>query len=413
MEIRAVGNCLSRVLVGGSLVVAGAGCAAGGEAQAVAAGTDGAEWRGSVVSVTPVVRMSRTDVPRYLEKEDPRLGSPQASRGINGFRVLYRTISPSGRPIVASGVVALPRDGAKVLRAVSFTHGTQVWRDTAGSVAADGQGRIAAIYYAAAGYAGVAPDYLGLGMGEGKHPYMDAASEASASLDMLRAARTVAGRQGRRLERRVLVTGYSQGGHAAMALGRQLQQGADPYLRLGALAPVSGPYDTHVQIPASLDGSLDSRTSAFYLAYATVAWNRLHRIYKKPSEVFQAPYDTFLEGLFDGSHDEQEIVPQLPASPEQLLTSRYLTRLRQPSGGLLRAFQAVDGTCDWAPRAPVRLYGATGDEQVSFANTRSCARTLHKHGKRPQVVDYGTNVHHFDTLYRALPDTLRWFQKAA
>lgn len=170
MEIRAVGNCLSRVLVGGSLVVAGAGCAAGGEAQAVAAGTDGAEWRGSVVSVTPVVRMSRTDVPRYLEKEDPRLGSPQASRGINGFRVLYRTISPSGRPIVASGVVALPRDGAKVLRAVSFTHGTQVWRDTAGSVAADGQGRIAAIYYAAAGYAGVAPDYLGLGMGEGKHP---------------------------------------------------------------------------------------------------------------------------------------------------------------------------------------------------------------------------------------------------
>ncbi len=403
---------MSRVLVGGSLVVAGAGWAVGGETQAVAASTDDG-WRGSVVSVTPVVRMSRTDVRRYLGKEDPRLGSPQARRGVSGFRVLYRTISPSGRPIVASGVVVLPRDDAKVLRAVSFTHGTHTGRDSAGSVAEDGQSRVAAIYYAAAGYAGVAPDYLGLGLGEGKHPYMDAASEASASLDMLRAARTVAGRQGRRLDRRVLVTGFSQGGHAAMALGRQLHQSADPYLRLGALAPVSGPYDPHVQIPASLDGSLDPRGSAFYLAYATVAWNRLHRIYEKPSEVFQAPHDTAMERLFDGRHDEQEIFPQLPTSPEQLLTSRYLARLRQPSGGLLRAFQAVDGTCDWAPRAPVRLYAAAGDEQVSFGNTHSCIRTLRRHGARPQVVAYGADVQHIDTLYRGLTDTLRWFQAIA
>lgn len=355
--------------------------------------------------------MSGVEVRRYLADEDPRLESPQARRGISGFRVLYRTISVSGRPTVASGVVVLPRGGAKVLRVVSFAHGTHAGRSSAGSVAADGQSRVAAIYYAAAGFAGVAPDYLGLGAGDGKHPYMDAASEASASLDMLRAARAVALRQGRELERRVLVTGFSQGGHAAMALGRQLQRGADPYLRLGALAPVSGPYDLrHVQIPASLKGVLDPRVSAFNLAYATVSWNRLYRLYGAPSEVFRAPYDTTVEQLFDGSHDEQDIFPQLPASLEQLMTPRYLAWLGRPSGALLRGIRAADGTCDWAPRVPVRLYGAGGDEQVAFGNTRNCVRGLRGHGTRPQVVDYGADVRHFDTLYRGLPDTLRWFR---
>lgn len=415
MEMSFVGRRVSRVLIGATLVVSGAGCAAQpGEHAAAAAGrSDVTGGRGTVVSVTPVVSMSRSQVRDYLGDEG--LTSPPPRSGVSGFRVVYRTVSATGRPTVASGVVVLPSDTAGTVRAVSFTHGTHAGRSTAGSVAADGQSRIAAIYYATAGYAGVAPDYLGLGEGPGAHPYLDAASEASASLDMLRAARAVAARQGRGLERRVLVTGFSQGGQAAMALGRRLQSGTDSYLRLGALAPISGTYDLRrAQLPESLRarGSLDPRVSAFNLAYATVSWNRLHHLYKAPSEVFQAPYDTTVERLFDGSHDESDIFPQLPASPDRLVTPRYLRRLDHPSGALLRAIRAADGTCDWAPSVPTRLYGASGDEQVTFGNTRNCVRALRAHGTRPQVVDYGTGTgtDHFATLHRALPDTLRWFQ---
>ena len=416
MKMSFVSGRISRVLLGTALVVSGAGCAAqsGGHAAAAAGRSDadaGGE-RGTVVSVTPVVRMSRAQVRDYLGDEG--LTSPRPRSGVSGFKVLYRTVSATGRPALASGVVVLPSDTTGTLQAVSFTHGTHAGRSTAGSVAADGQSRIAAVYYAAAGYAGVAPDYLGLGEGCGAHPYLDAASEASASLDMLRAARDVATRQGRGLERQVLVTGFSQGGQAAMALGRQLQRGADPYLRLGALAPISGTYDLRrAQLPASLSGdSLDPRVSAFNLAYATVAWNRLHHLYKEPSEVFQAPYDATVEQLFDGSHDESDIFPQLPASPEELVTPRYLHWLKHPSGALLRAIRAADGTCDWAPDVPIRLYGASGDEQVTYGNTRNCVRALRARGARPQVVDYGTGsgTDHFATLHRALPDTLHWFR---
>ncbi len=403
---------MARVLLGTTLVVSGAGCAVS-QGHAAVGRSDTTDLRGTVVAVTPVVRMSRAQVGDYLGGEGLR--APRPRGGVSGLRVVYRTVSATGRPTVASGIVVLPSDDAGTLRAVSFAHGTHSGRRSAGSVAEDGQSRVAAVYYAAAGYAGVAPDYLGLGLGAGAHPYLDAASEASASLDMLRAARAVAAGQGRVLERRVLVTGFSQGGQAAMALGRQLQGGADPYLRLGALAPVSGTYDLRrAQLPASLHvkGSLDPRVSAFNLAYATVSWNRLHHLYKTPSEVFRAPYDAKMERLFDGGHEEPDIFPQLPASPERLVTPRYLHRLERPSGALLRAIRAADGTCDWAPRVPIRLYGASGDEQVTFGNTRNCVRAIRARGTRPQVVDYGTGAgtDHFATLYRALPDTLRWFR---
>lgn len=72
--------------------------------------------------------------------------------------------------------------------------------------------------FGAAGFAAVAPDYLGLGKGPGAHPWKDVPSETSASLDMLRAARQFVPREGRILDGRVLATGFSQGASSALGL---------------------------------------------------------------------------------------------------------------------------------------------------------------------------------------------------
>ncbi|GAA1582845.1 alpha/beta fold hydrolase [Actinomadura kijaniata] len=368
--------------------------------------------RGAVVSSERVARMNADQVRAYLARAHPAFASPLPRHAVDVHRVVHRTVDHRGRPTTASGVVALPA-GRGGVRPVSYGHGTHAARHIAGSVAEDGQGRVAAVYFAGAGYAGVASDYLGLGRGPGFHPYGHAASEASASLDMLRAARAVAAARGRTLDRRVLVTGFSQGGHAAMALGRELQRGTDPYLRLSALAPISGPFDLRrVQIPEALreDTRLNGRASAFYTAYLTVTWKRMYRLYRSPSEVFRAPYDRTVEGLFDGRGDFEEIAPHLPARPADLLTPGYLARLREPGGVLLTAMRATDGTCSWRPRVPVRLIGASGDEQVPFGNTGSCARDLRKRGAEPAVVDYGRATDHFGTAFRGLPDALRWFR---
>ena len=111
----------------------------------------------------------------------------------------------------------------------------------------------------------------------------------------------------------MLVTGFSQGASAAMGLARALQAGADRWFRLAAVAPISGAYDFRdVQLPAILNGQLPPKVAVIYATYLLVAWNRLHHLYDSPTEVFQAPYDSTIEQLFDNQHTGQQVVAATP-----------------------------------------------------------------------------------------------------
>ncbi|MCX4097162.1 lipase family protein [Nocardia sp. alder85J] len=68
-------------------------------------------------------------------------------------------------------------------------------------------------YFLAHGFAVVAPDYVGLGrFATGPHPYLEIRSEAAATIDLVRAARTA----NPRLSRTWATFGASQGGQAAL-----------------------------------------------------------------------------------------------------------------------------------------------------------------------------------------------------
>jgi dienelactone hydrolase len=76
----------------------------------------------------------------------------------------------------------------------------------------------------------------------------------SRTASSLHAARRFAAERHRRLDRRVFITGFSQGGAAAIALAREFQRPGHGQ-RVAALAPISGPYDLrHAEIPAVLAG---------------------------------------------------------------------------------------------------------------------------------------------------------------
>ncbi|MDV9200501.1 acyl-CoA dehydrogenase family protein [Streptomyces sp. Wh19] len=264
-----------------------------------------------------------------------------------------------------------------------------------------------------AGRAVAAPDYLGLGKGPGRHPYMDTKSSVTASLDMLRAARTAAQRLGRPLTGDVYASGFSQGGQVAMALGKALGDGADRHFELRALAPVSGPYDIEsAETPALFDGRVNDISAVFYMSYYLTAQSRLHPLYKDPSEAFRKPYADIVDGLFDSEHTEEEIIPALPATLKELLTDDYYRRLQHLSGGLLDAARAQDGNCAWKPDVPVRLYSSSGDADVPIANARHCAADLAARGVDTPVVDQGPADHN-TTYMKSGPEIVRWFDTVA
>ncbi|MER7876391.1 alpha/beta hydrolase [Streptomyces solisilvae] len=366
--------------------------------------------RGTLVSVAPVADRGVGQVREFLAGRD--IATDPVRYGVRAYRLTYRTVDPYGKPTTATGLLSLPRGGALRLDLVSDTHGTMVDRAYAPSVSED-LGRVPSYLNASAGRAVVAPDYLGLGEGPGPHPYMDTRSAVTASVDMLRAARTVADRLGRPLTGDVYATGFSQGGQVAMALGRALDGGADQHFRLKGLAPVSGPYDLEGQeVPALFDGRVNDTSGVFYISYWLVAQNRLYHFYRDPGEAFRAPYANRVESLFDGRHDEEDVVKGLASSVKRLLTPAFYNRLRHPSGPLLDAMRSADHTCDWKPDVPVRLYAGAADTDVPIGNARSCALRLAAHQAHVPVVDQG-DVDHFGSFAASAPQMARWFDALA
>ncbi|MGV9850296.1 alpha/beta hydrolase [Streptomyces sp. NPDC003442] len=366
--------------------------------------------RGALVSVTPVADHDAGQVREFLAGRD--IAIDPVRYGVRAYRLTYRTVDPYGKPTTATGLLTLPQGGAQRLDLVSDTHGTMVKRTYAPSASED-LGRVPSYLNASAGRAVAAPDYLGLGEGPGPHPYMDTRSAVTASVDMLRAARTATNRLGRPLTGDVYATGFSQGGQVAMALGRALERGADQHFRLKGLAPVSGPYDLEGQeVPALFDGRVNDTSGVLYISYWLVAQNRLHHFYKDLGEVFRAPYASRVESLFDGRHDEEEVVKGLASSVKQLLTPAFYDRLRHPAGPLLDAMRSADHTCDWTPDAPVRLYAGAADTDVPIGNARSCALQLAAHQAHVPVVNQG-DVDHFGSFATSAPQVARWFDALA
>jgi hypothetical protein len=381
--------------------------------------------RGVLISATLIARLPESAVAAELrnardEPGTPALGAGMVRYGIDAYRVIYQTVNATGQPVRASGLVVFPAAGQRQLRLVSFATGTSTYKLNVPSTfgldaAGDGlEGRWSAELFASAGFAIAEPDYVGMGRGSGPIEFMVGRAMATASLDVLTAARTLAARHGYQLDRGVLATGFSEGGSAAMALGRALQQGQSPFFRLTALAPISSPLDlTGAELPGVFNGQVAAVAAPFYLGYVLTKWNPLYHLYSSPSQAFQQPYAARVQGLYDGSHQDLQVLAALPPL-SRLITPAYLRLLRHPTGKLLRAFNANSTCFGWTPRVPARLYAASGDSQGPPANSVDCQRAIRARGGHASLIWLGSVsrfglVGHFVSAFLALPKIVRWF----
>jgi len=137
---------------------------------------------------------------------------------VRGWRILYATTVDDNTPATAVAIVFAPADSSANLRPViAWEHGTtgllQKCMPSLLSMASKGIPERDRIVMA--GWVVVATDYSFAEKG-GPHPYLIGEGEARAALDSVRAARQISGLT---LDRRMVVWGYSQGGHAALWTG--------------------------------------------------------------------------------------------------------------------------------------------------------------------------------------------------
>ncbi|WP_043657412.1 lipase family protein [Nocardia thailandica] len=177
-----------------------------------------------------------------------------------GAVIDYWTSDSAGVARPASGAVFLPEGEAPAngWPVIAYDHGTsglgpgcggQSEPDSAPFAASRGSEDALIGSLVDRGYAVVAPDYLGLGRFDtGPHPYLEVATEAGATIDLVRAARAAHPE----LSRTWTVVGVSQGGHAALSTAHAQAAAApdldfrgtvaiDPASDLEKLLPIAGP----------------------------------------------------------------------------------------------------------------------------------------------------------------------------
>lgn len=302
-----------------------------------------------------------------------------ATYGIRTYRITYETLNPFGQPVVASGMLAIPYGESATtdyaFPLAVYMHGTAGNPQAVPSRVGVGE-RVLVNVLATNGYITLAPDYLGLGDdATGLHPYVHAATEASAGRDMLLAVRTWLAEQNIGFTNQLFLTGYSQGGHASMALHRDLQlnPGTDE-LVVTAAAHLSGPYSISEVMAATLFDDQGTTLPA-YIAYTYLSYNYIYGLYDDITAIFKPPYLAAMQAFQSGAQNLDQTNATLFALLDQeggrlrdMMQDSILTILReQPEHPINQALQDND-VYDWAPQAPTLLVYCTLDEQVPFQN---------------------------------------------
>ncbi len=229
-------------------------------------------------------------------------------------------------------------------------------------------------FFASQGYAVVATDYLGYALSSYPyHPYMHADSEASSVIDSIRAARNAAPSLGLSLNGKVMISGYSQGGHAAMATQRAMERDNGSEFNLVAAAHLAGPYYVS---KALIDGVANPILGTqYFVPFQITAWQKIYStVYNKASDLFNAPYDSFIETLFPVVNYPTDLakLPATSSTPaaarDAVFTAAYLADLAgNPNNATTVAAKKQD-LLGWNPKAPVTLCGGSGDPTVKFSN---------------------------------------------
>tara|TARA_B100001287_G_scaffold173436_1_gene146080 strand:+ start:232 stop:1662 length:1431 start_codon:yes stop_codon:yes gene_type:complete len=336
---------------------------------------------------------------------------------VDMYKIIYNTVDAHGQPTIASGALLAPSNPNCFDFPISvYNHGTSLRKIDVPSndVAETTIGKV----FSAGGYFTCMPDYVGMGDSPGLHPYVHSESEATATLDMVRAAREFIMDSLSMVDNgEVFLTGYSQGGHACMATNKYIQDNnlQSEFNVIGS-APCSGPYALSVTMADSIT-SLTPYSNPGYITYLLASYQMVYgNIFNSWSEILQSPYDTIVPPYFSGENttlDMGMLNSLLPAVMDSLIQDSVLNNFINDSvekNHPLWLALLENDNFNWIPENPVNMYYCTADEQVAYTNSLLADSLMNENGALDvQSINSGTGLSHGDCVFPALVNVFNWF----
>jgi predicted esterase len=367
--------------------------------QPTPASTFGPVDRGAILSMHRVATITKAQMTAGLigTTITELGGAPECDVAL--YEITYETIGAFGEGANTSEGFFVPEKGCKApYTLVGYAQGTNTVRaqKITDPTKRNVEPVVIAAIYAAHGDAVAATEYLGLGYSTYPfQPYLVTASEASAVIDSMRASRNAAKRLGIPLANKVLITGYSQGGHAALGTQRVIEAQNAAEFKLIAGAPASGPYALE---KTTVEGFSNPGLGApIYSTYTLTAYNKTYgNIYSDPTTVFKEPYANGIDSLLPvNTYRENAALngKTLPLQLSALLQPAFVKSFTgDPKNPARLDLAKNDLLKDWKPVAPLWLCGGSHDPVVNYENSELAYRFFKGEGATVKLTDVNAFV---------------------
>ena len=289
-------------------------------------------------------------------------GAPKC--GVDVQYIKYGTVGGAGESTDASGALMTPSGGPDCTGSrpiVLYAHGTTTVKSfnlanlVDESNAAYNEAVLIAATYAAQGFIVVAPNYAGYDASRlAYHPFLNADQQSKEMMDALSAARKALPGLLQPVQDggKLFITGYSEGGHVAMATHRAMQAAGQT---VTASAPMSGPYALAALFDAEFYGNVSLGSTLFAPLLINSYQKAYGNIYSSLTDIYEPGYASGIDTLLPTDTPTSTLYSQ-GKLPQTALFSR--TPPTAPAGsGLQPLLNSISPPTTPASLAPLFALG--------------------------------------------------------
>ncbi|MFA6265148.1 MAG: alpha/beta hydrolase [Pseudolabrys sp.] len=331
-----------------------------------------------------------------------------AKNAVKLYRITYSSVVPErgNKPIVATGLLAIPDIAGTSFPMVSYQHGTVYGKQEVPSFPDQStETQLMLAQFAGQGYIVIGADYFGMGSSKEPEGYMVKASHQQATYDMLLASRAVLAHM-KLASGKLFLGGWSQGGFVTMAFLEKLESAG---VKVDGAATASAPVD----ISVALNGFLE------FPRPIDATW--VNSLFILSSFAFENYYGVpgLARSLFnDDSYDiarkvyerEPFNAADVPSDLHKLIRADYFDA-QYFAASAYGKLVAQTTAYRWIIKSPVRNYYGEADEVITPGlgqMAMTYQRAIGSGNTRVEAVSTGKTTHR-GTYATAVPQWKTWF----
>ena len=331
-----------------------------------------------LVNAEPIAVIPKTLLSSVASSYLDNLDAALFKSNVRVVKVIYKTEYPEGTILHVSGIACISEDLNPNFPTLVYLHGT-VEKGGAPSDKMEGFAEGAVISSVTNGVV-LMPDYIGYGESENVlHPYCHGPSLAQTSFDMIRAYKEYATDN---FNSNIFITGYSEGGYAAVALQKKIQEIVGSGLNVHKTVAGSGPYDfvSFGEQFLSKDEKLDPKELGSYLW--AIGMFKIDYGYSKPFEdIFSAEDNAKLKAInYDLGYFNPVNKTDINLNPQNLLKQSFISGAKNGTDTEFMNILKANSLVDFFPADSLIFVYGNADTWVYPVNTENAYNAMKQEG---------------------------------